>query len=136
KLVTGVQTCALPIFTNFTMKSGTNSFHGNAFDILRNDVLEANSFFANSQGLARPIVRQNEWGAGVGGPVIIPKVYNGKDKTFFYFTYTGFKRRGGSALQSNVTLPTPAMKQGDFSDWLDPAKTGAGIPIVIYDPQT
>ncbi|PYV44213.1 MAG: hypothetical protein DMG06_07430 [Acidobacteria bacterium] len=122
--------------TNFTMKSGTNSFHGNAFDILRNDVLEANSFFANSQGLARPIVRQNEWGAGVGGPVIIPKVYNGKDKTFFYFTYTGFKRRGGSALQSNVTLPTPAMKQGDFSDWLDPAKTGAGIPIVIYDPQT
>ncbi|PYV85928.1 MAG: hypothetical protein DMG05_21555, partial [Acidobacteria bacterium] len=122
--------------TNFTMKSGTNSFHGNAFDILRNDVLEANSFFANSAGLSRPIVRQNEYGGSIGGPVVIPKVYNGKDKTFFYFAYTGFKRRGGSGLQSNVTLPTPAMKAGDFSDWLDPAKTGAGIPIVIYDPKT
>jgi hypothetical protein len=115
--------------TNFALKSGTNKFHGNAFDILRNDVLDANSFFANSSGIPRPIVRQNEWGASVGGPVI-------KDKTFFYFAYTGFKRRGGSALQSNVTLPTAAMKAGDFSDWLNPAKTGAGIPIVIYDPQT
>jgi len=122
--------------TNFTLKSGTNSFHGNAFDILRNDVLEANSFFANSQGLPRPIVRQNEWGASIGGPITIPKVYDGKDRTFFYFAYTGFKRRGGSPLQSFVTLPTPAMKAGDFSDWLDPAKTGAGVPIVIYDPQT
>ena len=122
--------------TNFTMKSGTNSFHGNAFDILRNDVLEANSFFANSSGLPRPIVRQNEWGGSIGGPIRIPKVYDGRDKTFFYFAYTGFKRRGGSGLQSFVTLPTPAMKQGDFSAWLDPAQTGAGIPIVIYDPKT
>jgi hypothetical protein len=115
--------------TNFTMKSGTNSFHGNAFNILRNDKLEANSFFANASGVPRPIVRQNEWGASVGGPII-------KDKTFFYFAYTGFKRRGGAAFQSNVTLPTVAMKRGDFSEWLDPNNNGAGVPIVIYDPQT
>ena len=115
--------------TNFTMKSGTNQFHGNAFEILRNDKLEANSFFANSAGIPRAIVRQNEWGASVGGPIF-------KDKTFFYAAYTGFKRRGGAAQQDVVTLPTAAMKQGDFSEWLDTSKTGAAVPIVIYDPAT
>ena len=115
--------------TNFTMKSGTNEFHGNAFHILRNDKLEANSFFGNRAGIPRPIVRQNEWGVSGGGPII-------KDKTFFYAAYTGFKRRGGAALASVVTLPTPAMKRGDFSEWLDTSKTGASSPIVIYDPTT
>jgi hypothetical protein len=115
--------------TNFTMKSGTNQFHGNAFEVLRNDKLEANSFFANSAGIPRAIVRQNEWGASVGGPII-------KDKTFFYAAYTGFKRRGGAAQQDVVTLPTAAMKQGDFSEWLDTSRTGAAVPIVIYDPAT
>ena len=54
----------------------------------------------------------------------------------FYAAYTGFKRRGGAALASVVTLPTPAMKRGDFSEWLDTSKTGASSPIVIYDPTT
>ena len=115
--------------TNFTMKSGTNAFHGNAHEILRNDKLEANSFFANRAGIPRAIVRQNEWGVSGGGPII-------KNKTFFYAAYTGFKRRGGAAQASVVTLPTAAMKRGDFSDWLDTSKTRASAPIVIYDPLT
>lgn len=115
--------------TNFTMKSGTNEFHGNAFEVLRNDKLEANSFFANSAGIPRGIVRQNEYGGSVGGPII-------KNKTFFYGAYTGFKRRGGAAQESLATLPTAAMKRGDFSELLDTSKTGASSPIVIYDPDT
>lgn len=115
--------------TNFTMKSGTNQFHGNAFEVLRNDKLEANTFFANAAGIPRAIVRQNEYGGSVGGPII-------KNKTFFYFAYTGFKKRGGAAQQSAVTLPTSAMKRGDFSDFLDISKTGADSPILIYDPAT
>ena len=115
--------------TNFTMKSGTNEFHGNAFNFLRNDALEATPFFSNATGTEKAVVRQNEWGATLGGPII-------KDKTFFFFAYTGFKLRGGAAQASTVTLPTPAMKRGDFSAWLNPAMTGAAIPIVIYDPMT
>ena len=74
-------------------------------------------------------MRQNEWGVSGGGPII-------KDKTFFYAAYTGFKRRGGGCPGKLATLPTPAMKRGDFSEWLDTSKTGASSPIVIYDPTT
>ena len=115
--------------TNFTMKSGTNQFHGNVFDYLRNDKLEANDFFRNSRGQDRTITRQNEYGFTVGGPII-------KDKTFFFFTFTGFRLRGGARERSLLTLPTSAMRQGDFSAWLDTSQTGAAIPIVIYDPAT
>ena len=113
--------------TNFTMKSGTNQFHGNVFDFLRNDKLDANQFFRNAAGLGKVITRQNEFGASVGGPII-------KDKTFFFFAYTGYKLRGGSAAQDILSLPTVAMKQGDFSEWLDTSKTGLTFPRVIYDP--
>ena len=112
--------------TNFTMKSGANQFHGNVFEFIRNDKLEANTFFGNSTGTPRAIVRQNEWGASLGGPII-------KDKTFFYFAYTGFKRRGGASQTSVVTVPTARMKQGDFSELLDTNLTGADSPILIHD---
>ena len=111
------------------MKSGTNEFHGNAFEILRNDKLEANSFFANSAGIPRAIVRQNEYGGSVGGPII-------KNKTFFYAAYTGFKRRGGAALASGLALAHGGHEARGFFRMLDTSKTGASSPIVIYDPAT
>ena len=112
--------------TSFTMKSGTNQFHGTAFEFLRNEKLDARGFFPT----VRAPSKQNEWGGTLGGPVVIPKLYNGKDKTFWFFSFDQFYRRGG-ALGGLNTLPTSRMVQGDFSELggkliYDPSSTGAG----------
>ena len=104
---------------NYTLKSGTNQYHGDVFEFLRNDKLDARGFFAS----ARPIVRQNEFGGTVGGPVI-------KNRTFFFVAYDSFRLRGGSINRSVVTVPTDAFRQGDFSALVD----GSGHQIPIYDP--
>ena len=110
---------------NYNTKSGTNQFHGDAFEFLRNNVLDSRPFFSKTV----PIEKQNEYGFTVGGPVILPKLYNGKDKTFFFFAYTGFQLRKAGASDSYVTQPTAAMMQGDFSSLLPDG-------IKIYDPNT
>src|SRR4051794_25727139 len=113
----------------FVAKSGTNQFHGSAYEFLRNTDFDANDFFSNKAGKARQIYKQNDFGATVGGPVWIPKVYNGRNKTFFFFSYEGFRNRNG-ATNATATVPTPEMYNGDFSNWV--TSTGAQIPI--YDP--
>ncbi len=108
---------------NLTTKSGTNAFHGSAYEFLRNKVLNANTFFNNKAGIARPAFTQNQYGVNVGGPVQ-------KDKTFFFFGYEGFKLRQG---QSYVyTVPTDAQRSGDFSN----VRNGSGAVIPIYDTLT
>src|ERR1700730_8613291 len=98
----------------FVSKSGTNQLHGVAYDFLRNDALDARGFFAPT----RSIYKQNDFGVAGGGPVIIPKVYNGRNKTFFYLSYEGFRNRlGANGVISSV--PTPEMYTGDFSKWVD-----------------
>ena len=72
-------------------RSGTNSLHGSAFDYLRNDKLDANSWFGNYNGLARPALRQNDFGFTAGGPVFVPKVYDGRNRTFFFASYEGLR---------------------------------------------
>ena len=106
---------------NFTMKSGTNNFHGDLFEFLRNDALDANGFFHGEQN---PL-RQNEFGATIGGPVILPG-YNGKDRTHFFFAWSSFRLRGGLPRPGLLTLPTLQERNGDFSDY----------PFPIYDPAT
>ena len=99
-----------------SMKSGTNGLHGSAFETIRN----------NAIGLARsrtdfytkpPYLNRNEFGVNVGGPLIIPKVYNGKDKTFWWFGYEG--RRSISYSTTSFNVPTQAMANGDFSGYKD-----------------
>ena len=90
---------------NLNTKSGTNSFHGSAYNFLRNKVLNANDFFANANGIERPPFTQNQFGANVGGPVL-------KDKLFFFSSYEGFRQRKGSLIQTFV--PTAAERAGDF----------------------
>ncbi len=107
---------------NFTMKSGTNSFHGGLFEFFRNEALDSRNFFAGS---TKPLLRQNEYGGTFGGPVILPK-YNGRDKTFFFFAYSGFRLQGGIPVGAFATLPTAQQRVGDFSDY----------PFPIYDPAT
>src|SRR6185312_2224986 len=114
-------------FTNVIIKSGTNTLHGSVFDHLGNDKLNARSFFAQS----RQPYRQNEGGFTLGGPVVLPHVYNGHNKTFFFASLGLFYSRLGNAGLL-ATVPTQAVLSGDFSQFVD-AK-GAQIPI--FDPAT
>ena len=111
----------------FASKSGTNKFHGSAYDFLRNDALDARGFFAQT----RSIYRQNDYGATASGPVWIPKLYNGRDKTFFFVSYEGFRNRVG-ANNTILSVPTPEMYKGDFRNWVDQNNK----LITIYDPET
>ncbi len=111
----------------FVSKSGTNQFHGTLYEFLRNDDFDARSFFAAS----RSIYKQSDFGASAGGPVIIPKVYHGQNKTFFFASYEGFRNRLG-ANGSVLSVPTPEMYQGNFSNWVN----SKGVQIPIYDPLT
>ncbi|MDQ2775646.1 MAG: carboxypeptidase regulatory-like domain-containing protein, partial [Acidobacteriota bacterium] len=115
----------------FVAKSGTNQFHGSAYEFIRNTDFDANDWFSNRAGKARQIYKQNDFGFTVGGPVWIPKVYRGKNKTFFFFSYEGFRNRNG-ATNGTATVPTPEMYSGDFSKWVN----AAGTVIPIYDPTT
>ena len=109
---------------NLSTKSGTNTFHGSAYEFLRNKVLNANEFFANQNGVARPPFTQNQFGANVGGPVF-------KDKLFFFSSYEGFRQRKGSILTTWV--PTQAERGGDFSQIGSSNTTSV---LSIYDPTT
>src|SRR5205807_2040525 len=97
---------------NVVTKSGTNDVHGSAFEFLRNSAMDSRNFF-NTKGTPFPSFRYNQFGFSFGGPVEIPKLYNGKNRTFFFVDYEGFRRNQGQTL--NVTIPTLAMRSGDFS---------------------
>src|SRR5438105_2131899 len=75
----------------FETKSGTNQWHGTAYDYVRNDFFDANDWFNNYQNVKEPALRQNDFGGTVGGPIRIPHLYNGKDKTFFFVSYEGLR---------------------------------------------
>ncbi|MCC7496375.1 MAG: hypothetical protein IT160_02280 [Bryobacterales bacterium] len=114
-----------------TTKSGTNELHGSVFDFYMSQRLDANSWGNNRIGGNKAIYHKNEFGVSVGGPVFIPKLYNGKNRTFFFFAYEG-SRQPRTSAPGLLTVPTAAMKQGDFSDW----KLANGTLIPIYDPST
>ncbi len=108
---------------NLVSKSGSNQFHGSAYEFLRNKALNANTFFNNSTGKLRPSFTQNQYGTNIGGPLK-------KDKTFFFFSWEGFRLRQGYPFLTAV--PTLQQRAGDFSNTRDKN----GNLIVIYDPAT
>src|SRR6266478_4131817 len=114
---------------SFTTKSGANAFHGTAFDIIRNDKLDANLWTNNFNGAPKPTDHQNDFGGSLGGPVWIPKLYNGHGRSFFFFSWEQYRKKEGT---SNITtLPTDAERTGDFSALLGAAlKDKAGNPIL------
>ena len=127
---------------SFTTKSGTNSYHGAAFDLLHNDKWNAVPWNNISNGSnLKPRDHQNDFGGNLGGPVRIPKLYNGHDKAFFFFSWEQYRNNLSAA--SVTTLPTDAERQGDFSKLLG-AATGQtnpcdGTPVLtgqIFDPST
>ena len=111
-------------------KSGTNQIHGTVYEFLRNSKLDANSFFANRGGIPLGSLRRNQYGFTLGGPVTLPKLYRGKDRTFFFMDYEGF--RESQLATTNFTVPTALERTGDFSR----TTTAAGAPIIVYDPTT
>jgi len=106
-------------------KTGTNELHGSAFEFLRNDKLDARNFFAPSNA---PF-RRNEFGATFGGPILIPKVYNGKNKTFFFFEWASYRQR--LSIPVIMPVPTAAERQGMVT--ITPA---TGAPYVLQVPIT
>ena len=111
----------------FASKSGTNMLHGSVYDFLRNDALDARGFFPAK----RSVYRQNDFGFLAAGPVWVPKLYDGRNKTFFAISYEGFRNRVG-ANDAILSVPTPEMYNGDFRNWVDQNNRA----IAIYDPAT
>jgi hypothetical protein len=118
----------------YQTKSGTNQYHGSAFEINRNSFFDSVGFFngpAWGGSKTPPRVRQNNYGFSIGGPVRIPYLYDGRGKTFFNYSQEWFKQNAENTAPS--TVPTALERAGNFSDFVD-GSTGQLIPI--YDPQT
>jgi hypothetical protein len=118
---------------NVVTKSGSNELHGSLYEFLRNDALDARNAFAiqpDSLGRLKPILRYNQYGGTVGGPVMLPKLYNGRNRTFFFGGYEQWRlRRAGL---NRGTVATALERNGDFSNTRD----SQGRLITIYDPAT
>ena len=109
---------------NVAIKSGTRDLHGSVYEYLRNDKFDANEFFANRQKTGKVPFRQNQYGVAVGGPVVLPKIYNGRDSTFWFASWEGYRRRRGNTMIN--TTPVAEQRTGDFSM----------VTARIFDPKT
>jgi hypothetical protein len=115
---------------NVSLKSGSNNFHGALYEFARRNGWDANSFQNNSRGTPRSGHYLDQYGVQVGGPVYLPKLYDGRNRTFFMANYEGY--REGTPQPYTLSVPEPEMLNGDFSKLAD----GQGRRIAIYDPTT
>jgi hypothetical protein len=115
---------------SYTIKSGGNQFHGSVHEFLQNDKLDSNGFNANKARQAKSARRKNQFGFTIGGPVEIPKLYNGRNKTFFFAAFEGLRQKSFSSFTG--TVPTDLQRGGDFSQTFD----ANGARKAIYDPYT
>src|SRR5882762_6376246 len=113
---------------NATIKSGTNSFHGTVWEFFRNDKLDAADYFERVQNSSGALqtkkgeLRQNQYGFSIGGPVVIPKVFDGRNKLFFFGDYEGFKRRQG--VPHSGSVPTVAERNSGYTNFQELIQTG------------
>lgn len=129
---------------NAVVKSGTNQVQGDLFEYLRNEALNANDYFSNLNGVKRQEYRQNQFGGTIGGPVYIPKIYNGKNKTFFFFDYQRTNRLTPSTFTD--TVPTASMHASNFANLQDLITGASGTETdalgrkfphgTVFDPAT
>jgi hypothetical protein len=122
---------------NVSLKSGANEFHGNLYEFNRNDAYGANTFQGNRSGQKKSPTRYNLYGGTFGGPVRLPKIYNGKDRTFFFISYEGIRNQDPRA--GVRTVPDAAERNGDFTgSWSTQVIGGVStvIPTTIFDPLT
>src|SRR5260370_42562211 len=102
------------VIVSASTKSGNNTLHGALWEFLRNEKFDANNFFSNAARTMRQPFKQNQFGFTLGGPVVIPKTYNGHNKTFFFMDYEGL-RRATAASSSLLDVPPPPFRSTDFS---------------------
>ena len=114
---------------NLVMRSGTNTLHGRAYWFNQVSNFAAGQFFTNREGQPKPTLRFNQWGINAGGPVMIPKVLNGRNRVFFYFAYEGVQ--DALPRPAFATVPAAAERNGDLS-----ALLALGTNYQIYDPAT
>lgn len=117
-----------------TTKAGTNQLHGTLFNYLQNEALNAWHPFVKAEsepGQEKDILRRNQFGGNIGGPVVIPKLVNGRDRAFFFVGYEGFDNNTGGASQL-FRLPTAAERQGDFSHLL--SRFPDDPNVILYNP--
>jgi hypothetical protein len=119
-----------PATAIITTKSGTNSLHGSAFETMRNNAVGIARNRSNPSSFAAPHLVRNEFGASAGGPVILPHVYHGKDKTFWFFAYEKYSLASSSSEE--VSVPTLAMRGGNFSGLTN----SGGVAQFLMDPAT
>jgi carboxypeptidase family protein len=119
---------------NTAIKSGTNDLHGSAYYFNRDRNRTANNFFSNRSGQDRPERTYHRFGGTLGGPVYLPKLFDGRDRTFFFFAYERLK--DNQAEPQLFTVPTEAFRRGDFSALLNTTCTGTATicPTRIYNP--
>jgi TonB dependent receptor len=115
---------------NVITKSGTNDLHLTAYEFLRNSALDANNFFSNRANIKKASFKRHQFGGNIGGPIFIPKLYDGRDKTFFFFAMEAQIQR--QAQVNTATVPLPEWRTGDFRN----LRNANGQPIIIYDPLT
>jgi hypothetical protein len=115
---------------NTYLKSGTNEWHGSLFGTMRQTSWAANNYFNNAAGIPLPPQPNRTFGASFGGPVSIPKLYNGKNRTFFWLAWEGYDDTQSNTSQ--FTTPTALERMGDFSQ----SRTASGALNVIFDPQS
>ncbi len=122
---------------NIVSKSGTNQLHGTGFEFFRNDALDAQTPTPFQTAVKKPVLRQNQFGFVLGGPVYIPKLYDGRNKTFWLANYEGWRIGNGAIIQGIV--PTPAELGGDFSATGLPAfdlTPGSPCQVALTNPTT
>jgi hypothetical protein len=112
-------------------KSGTNEFHGSAFDFYQSQNFNANSWLNNKLGRGKPVFHRHDFGFTAGGPVLLPKIYDGRNRSHFFVAYEGYRFPQTKGVTQS-TVPTTAMRGGDFRDWVDPTRQ----MIPIFDPAT
>ena len=115
-----------------TTKSGANLFHGDLYYYLRNEALDAAGMYNDLYGIKKPVYRLNQGGGSIGGPVIIPHLYNGKDKMFFFVNFMRLAHSDPANLVT--TVPTDLQRQGNFSQTLVPGISGQPEHINLYNP--
>src|SRR5262249_49923642 len=117
---------------NFSLKSGANSFHGSGYEFLKRTGVNANTFANNAHGSPLADNSLDQYGFTIGGPVSLPKLYEGKDRTFFFFAFEKYRENQEYPSERISSVPTLAQRKGDFSDTRD----NATVLTAIYDPLT
>lgn len=115
---------------NISIKSGTNAFHGSVYEYLKRAKFNATSFLDNAHGNSTAASGLDQYGFTIGGPVHFPKLYNGKDRTFFFFAWEKYREDQEYPTEKIASVPSMLQRKGDFTDTVD----NSGRLITIYDP--